>query len=154
MLAPDTGDTVTPDVTPRPKPGVTRNADAAYKEIRAACANGYGIVFGAQYGFSNRRGKYGISETGKPWNHCMSIGGFDDTCTYAQDPLLLDIQSWGPDWISGPLAEYPMPKGSAMIRWPEFYKHVVARGEVYIIGDASGYPARDLPNYGTESYLG
>lgn len=127
---------------------VSRDRAKAAVEIRSALANGYAVVIGGVGGWSSKRNEKGISQPGGSWNHCMCIGGYDDTCDLDNEPLALVLQSWG-KWNSGGHPPWgQIPTGSALIPISYIIDRYVMGGDCIVIGNAQGYPARDLPDYG------
>jgi hypothetical protein len=121
------------------------------EEARDALANGYGVFCGSQYGTDGKRDKRGVCKFNDSWNHSMSWGAADET---GDDLFFLILQQWGPNWgASGPMPEYGIPKGSFLIPSKDA-AWMIKNGECYAIGDFTGFPARDLPDYGTQEFFG
>ena len=64
--------------------------------------------------------------------------------------LFLVQNSWGL-WNSGPKV-HEQPEGSFWIREKDARGMLAQQGS-WVFSDVDGFPARDLPNYGTTSYL-
>ena len=71
---------------------------ANFEEAAAAIENGYPVPVCSGQGFSTRRDKDGFAAPQGSWSHCMCFIGM----RRGARPGLLCLNSWGPDWISGP----------------------------------------------------
>jgi len=120
------------------------------QEARDALANGYSISVCSGYGFSSRRDSNGIAKRGDGWNHAMAWIACDDTRERLKEDLFLVQNSWG-KWNSGPRV-HGQPEGSFWIREKDARGMLAQQGS-WVFSDVDGFPARDLPNYGTTSYL-
>lgn len=106
------------------------------EEARDLLANGYGLPVCSNYGFGNKRDKFGIAEANGTWHHCMMFGGCDDTKKRANETLFLVINSWGPDWISGP--KFEQPEGSFWIR-EKVAAAMLAQKQSYALSNFDGF---------------
>jgi len=120
------------------------------EEARDALSNGYAISVCSGYGFSSRRDANGIAKRGSGWNHAMAWIACDDTGKRFRETLFLVQNSWG-KWNSGPKV-HGQPDGSFWIREKDARGMLAQQGS-WVFSDVDGFPARDLPNYGTTSYL-
>ena len=120
------------------------------QEARDALANGYAISVCSGYGFSSRRDSNGIAKRGSGWNHAMAWIACDDTNKRFKETLFLVQNSWG-KWNSGPKV-HGQPDGSFWIREKDARGMLAQQGS-WVFSDVDGFPAKDLPNYGTSSYL-
>ena len=120
------------------------------EEARDALSNGYAISVCSGYGFSSRRDANGIAKRGSGWNHAMAWIACDDTRKRFREILFLVQNSWG-KWNSGPKV-HGQPDGSFWIREKDARGMLAQQGS-WVFSDVDGFPARDLPNYGTTSYL-
>ena len=120
------------------------------EEARDALANGYAISVCSGYGFSSRRDAKGIAKQSGGWNHGMAWIACDDTRKRHNETLFLIQNSWGL-WNSGPKA-HGQPDGSFWIREKSARGMLAGQGS-WVFSDVDGFPARDLPDYGTSSYL-
>lgn len=119
------------------------------EEARDALAAGYGIHAGSSYGNDGTRDKNGIAKFNDSWNHDMAWGAADET---GKDLFFLILNSWG-NWNKGGHPEWgPIPNGSFLIPSDDA-KWIIQNGEVWAVGDVNGFPPRQLPNYGTASFL-
>ena len=119
-------------------------------EARDALANGYGISVCSGYGFSSKRDKYGIAKRSKGWSHAMAWIACDDSHEVYKETLFLVQNSWG-KWNSGP-KRLGQPDGSFWIREKDARGMLAQQGS-WVFSDVDGFPARNLPDYGTTSYL-
>ena len=120
------------------------------EEARDALANGYAISVCSGYGFSSRRDNNGIAKRGSGWSHAMAWIACDDTNKRFKETLFLVQNSWG-KWNSGPKI-HEQPDGSFWIREKDARGMLAQQGS-WVFSDVDGFPARDLPSYGTTSYL-
>ena len=120
------------------------------QEARDALANGYAISVCSGYGFSSRRDSNGIAKRGSGWNHAMAWIACDDTNKRFKETMFLVQNSWG-KWNSGPRV-HDQPEGSFWIREKDARGMLAQQGS-WVFSDVDGFPARNLPNYGTTSYL-
>jgi hypothetical protein len=120
------------------------------EEARDALANGYAISVCSGYGFSSRRDSKGIASKKGGWSHAMAWIACDDTRERHNETLFLVQNSWG-KWNSGPRV-YDQPEGSFWIREKDA-KGMLASNGSWVFSNVDGFPARDLPNYGTTTFL-
>ena len=120
------------------------------QEARDALANGYAISVCSGYGFSSRRDSNGIAKRGSGWNHAMAWIACDDTNKRFKETMFLVQNSWG-KWNSGPRV-HDQPEGSFWIREKDARGMLAQQGS-WVFSDVDGFPARNLPDYGTTSYL-
>ena len=120
------------------------------EEARDAIANGYAISVCSEYGFSSRRDSNGIAKRGSGWNHSMAWCACDDTRTRHNETLFLIQNSWGM-WNSGPRV-HGQPEGSFWIREKDARRMLAQQGS-WAFSNVDGFPPRELPDYGTPSYL-
>ena len=120
------------------------------EEARDALANGYGISVCSGYGFSSRRDSNGIAKRSGGWSHAMAWIACDDTHERYKETLFLVQNSWG-KWNSGPKV-HGQPDGSFWIREKDARGMLASKGS-WVFSDVDGFPARDLPDYGTTTFL-
>tara|TARA_Y100000590_G_scaffold345698_3_gene395538 strand:- start:21428 stop:22357 length:930 start_codon:yes stop_codon:yes gene_type:complete len=119
-------------------------------EARDALNNGYAISVCSGYGFSSKRDKNGIAKRSSGWSHAMAWIGCDDTREVHRETLFLVQNSWG-KWNSGP-KRHDQPDGSFWVREKDARAMLSGKGS-WVFSDVDGFPARELPDYGTSSYL-
>jgi intein/homing endonuclease len=120
------------------------------QEARDALANGYAISVCSGYGFSSKRDGNGIAERSSGWNHAMAWIACDDTKSKFKEMLFLVQNSWGV-WNSGPRV-HDQPEGSFWIREKDARGMLAEQGS-WVFSNVDGFPAKDLPDYGTSSFL-
>ena len=120
------------------------------EEARDALANGYGISVCSGYGFSSRRDSKGVAKRSGGWSHAMAWIACDDTRERLNETLFLVQNSWG-KWNSGPRV-HNQPEGSFWIREKDARGMLASKGS-WVFSDVDGFPARDLPDYGTSTFL-
>lgn len=120
------------------------------QEARDALANGYALSVCSGFGFSSTRDRNGIAKRSGSWSHAMAWIACDDTKTRLKETLFLVQNSWG-KWNSGPRV-HGQPEGSFWIREADARNMLAGQGS-WVFSNVDGFPARDLPNYGTTSYL-
>lgn len=113
----------------------------SWEECRDVVANGYPVTMCSNVGFSTRRGrdKDGFLTPGRqPWNHAMLVAGIDDN---KKRPGGLIINSWGTDWVSGPLRN--QPAGSF---WADasVIDRAMKQGDSIALSNYQGYPLQNL----------
>jgi len=126
------------------------------EEVIDALANGYSLFRGSfNYAITTKNSKEGVARvTGGSWGHAQCILGVDDTKTYWKETMIVEANSWGPNWCT-PGSPYwgPLPRGSYILYFDEWVNKLFRQGNVYIVGDSNGYKAKDLPDYGSKSWL-
>lgn len=119
------------------------------EELRDALANGYGVAVCSGQGFSSTRDKDGFAAARGSWAHCMCIAGFDD---YSPRKGVLIINSWGENWISGPMPSWgPIPKGSFMAEIG-VVERMIRSGGTFAFSKFDGFPPQNLPDYGNGEF--
>jgi len=119
------------------------------EELRDALAAGMGAHVGSQYGNDGKRDSNGVARWNASWNHDMCVGAADET---GDDLYFLVINSWG-IWNDGGHPEGgPIPGGAFLVPSRDMSR-MIASGECWVVGDVTGYPARDLPDYGAAAFL-
>ena len=74
----------------------------------------------------------------------------DDTGERQKETLFLVQNSWG-KWNSGPRV-HDQPEGSFWIREKDA-RVMLGQNGSWVFSDVNGFPPRNLPDYGTSSYL-
>ena len=120
------------------------------QEAWSLIGNGYPINVCSSQGFSKQRDSEGVCRPSGSWNHSMSI--IARRTTSSGRKLFLIWNSWGDNWCSGPYWE-DMPFGSF---WAEYnvVDGMLSRGDSFAYSELDGFPARNLPDYGSKEYLG
>lgn len=86
-----------------------------WEELRGALKNGYPVIVGSNVGFGsqtgqirNKRGELKARWWSR-WAHAMVFVGYDDV---GEHKAALLLNSWGPNWVSGPQRVGDEPEGS------------------------------------------
>jgi hypothetical protein len=125
------------------------------QEAKDALYNGYAIHSGQNIGFSSQSDDRGITRPQGSWSHDMATLGFDDTKTFYPVCVFFVQNSWGP-WNQPPRRQPPYgPLVPGMFAVEEdVYARMVRAGGMFAYADVQGFRKKDLPNYGTGSFLG
>lgn len=110
-----------------------------YEQARDAIANGYPVAVCSNYGFRNVRDKDGFARPYGTWNHAMLFAGVDDDYNR---PGLLCWNSWGPDWITGPV-RHNQPAGSFWVD-AEVADAMLRQGDSYAMSGYEGFKRQEL----------
>lgn len=109
-----------------------------YAELEKAILQGYPVAVCSDQGFSTTRDKDGFARATGTWQHCMAIVGVRG----GSRPGAYLLNSWGPNWITGPKGPYDVPDGGF---WAD--KDVVDRmcrqNDTWAFSDAVGFPQRN-----------
>jgi hypothetical protein len=123
----------------REHPVKTRSLVRTYEEARDAIANGYPVPVCSNRGFASRRDAKGFAKPSGSWAHCMLFGAVDDEDSR---PGLCCINSWPPDWISGP-RRHDQPEGSFWVD-ADVVNRMLGELDSFALSGYVGYPAQDL----------
>jgi len=119
------------------------------EDAREAIYNGYPMLVGSMASFADRRDENGFArKTGNNWAHAMAWVAVDDSID-PDGPCFLIVNSWGPDWITGPKGEYDIPDGSFWIR-PDVAREMIGQKQAVAIGDFNGFKKLPLVDAGTD----
>lgn len=130
----------------------------SFQEIEDLISNGYGISSCGGEGFSSRRNEDGVSNRRGSWSHAMAYLATDSRPwvkeKYKGEPGLVLVQnSWGKSWISGPRkihgTSIDIPHGSFWARWSD-----IRRRYTVAFSGVNGWPARELPDWGSDFWRG
>lgn len=108
-----------------------------YEEAEAAIWNGYPVAVASRVGFSKRRDRDGFSRRSGSWAHLMCYIG----ARRGRNPGLLQMNSWGPNWNSGPLVN--QPEGSFWTH-PEDVERQLRMNDTFACSQHDGYPAQSF----------
>lgn len=109
-----------------------------FEEAAAAIDSGYPVPVCSGQGFSSRRDKDGFCAPSGHWAHCMVLIG-----TRYDRPGLLCLNSWGPDWVSGPKWPEDQPDGSFWID-KEIVNRMLSGNDSFAVSRIKGFPKRKL----------
>lgn len=128
-----------PDIlepTAREHPVRTVSLVTSYEEARDAIANGFPVPVCSMQGFRDKRDKEGFSKPSGSWAHCMCFVAVDDK--HKREGLLC-VNSWGPNWISGP-KRHGQPEGSFWVDADVADKMLRRDPDSYSMSGFEGYP--------------
>lgn len=120
------------------------------REVMDALANGYGLSVCSGYGFSSKRGEFGVSRRSGSWSHCMCIAGYDDSDEVRKKykgPIFLIQNSWGK--FNNGTKHLNQPDGSFWITERDMRGMVKSRG-TFAFSGVDGFPPQDLPDWGCD----
>lgn len=109
-----------------------------FSEAAQAIASGYPVPVCSGQGFSSRRDEEGFARPSGSWAHCMCfIGVRHDRAG------LLCLNSWGPNWISGPKWPEDQPDGSFWVDRATVDR-MLSQNDSFAVSGYVGFPYRDL----------
>lgn len=153
------GSSSPPDkITQQGREHLCRNATVCrtYEAVRDMLATGNALSSCGSEAFQKTRNQYGIADRSySKWYHAMAYGAVDDrpeTVEREGCGLVLVINSWGKNWISGPTqipgTSVVIPHGCFWARWRDIEsRYAIA------LGASIGWPARKLPDWGLENIV-
>jgi hypothetical protein len=108
------------------------------EDARKALSQGYPIAVCSNQGFSNRRDADGFARAEGRWTHCMCIIGYrsDKRGFYV-------MNSWGENWISGPMGIGEPPPGGFWAQW-DAVESMLRQRDSYAVSDVKGFPKRKI----------
>lgn len=111
-----------------------------FQEAAAAIQSGYPVAVCSRQGFSSRRDGQGFADAQGAWAHCMCFIGvrFDR-------PGLLCMNSWGPNWISGPKWPSDQPDGSFWVD-ARTAESMLRGRDSFALSGFKGFPYKNLKN--------
>jgi len=118
----------------------------SWEELAAALESGYPVTLASSQGFQSRRNDDAIAEASGVWMHQMMACALRHKKNGdATDDCVLILNSWGPNWISGPKVPPDIPDGSFWAR-----RSVVERmlEDAWAIGDTDGFAYREIDHGG------
>lgn len=121
-----------------------------WRQARDAIANGYGVLCCSDVGFRHSRNADGMSSPQGTWHHAMAWTAADDT--RPGDCRFLIQNSWGLSWIQGPLV-HGQPGGSFWVS-QSAAQRMIAQGGTWAVSNVSGFPRRQLKDWGAKAVLG
>jgi hypothetical protein len=137
--APGAGVPVQLDPIIREHPVRTISLVQNYNEARDAIANGYPVVVCCTQGFNQERDQDGFARQVGTWGHCQCFIGVDDAF---KRPGLLCMNSWGPDWITGP-KRLDQPDGSYWVD-AEVVDAMLGEMDSFAGSGFVGFPAQEI----------
>lgn len=120
----------------------------SFESLRELLNRGFGVNSCGSQGFASKRDENGVARKSGSWAHSMAFIGCDDRTEIVKiygEPLVLVLNSWGPNWISGPTKIYGtsinIPNGSFWAKWSD-----VKNRDSYAIAGLNGWARQELPN--------
>jgi len=113
-----------------------------WAELAAALESGYPVTLASSQGFQSVRNKDGIAEASGTWMHQQVAIAIRHKKNGSPDDLVLILNSWGPNWISGPKVPADMPDGSYWARRSVVETRMLE--DAWAIGDTQGFKYRDI----------
>lgn len=121
----------------------TTSLVTSYEDARDAIFNGYPVAVCSTQGFTSTRDSSGFARASGTWPHCMVFMGSDDT---GRRPGLLCMNSWGPNWISGP-KRHEQPDGSFWVDAEIADRMLRRNSDSYSLSQYDGYKAQTVNYY-------
>lgn len=109
-----------------------------FQDAASAIQSGYPVAVCSMQGFSSKRDSNGFAAPSGQWAHCMAFIGV----RFDPDGLLC-LNSWGPDWISGPKWPDDQPDGSFWVNKQTVDK-MLSMGDSFAVSGYEGFPPRKL----------
>lgn len=108
------------------------------EDLRKALAQKYPVAVCSNQGFSSVRDSNGFASPQGEWGHCMVFIGYrsDIKGFYC-------LNSWGEDWISGPIGPGEPPPGGFWVRW-DVADRMMKQRDSYAVSNVKGFPKRKL----------
>jgi hypothetical protein len=109
-------------------------------EAKKALLQGYPIAVCSDVGFAGQssRDADGFLKARGSWGHCMCLIGLN-----GKDDSFYCMNSWGEDWVGGPLGAGDPPPGGFWIA-KATVDRMLGQGDSYAISDVKGFPRRKL----------
>lgn len=117
-----------------------------WAELASALESGYPVTLASSQGFQSVRNKDGIAEASGTWMHQQVAIAIRHKKNGSPDDCVLILNSWGPNWISGPKWPDDMPEGSYWARRSVVESRMLE--DAWAIGDTDGFRYRDLDHGG------
>jgi len=112
----------------------------SWEEYRDSVANGFPVIVGSKYGYSNETDNEGFCRQNTSWNHCMSGIGVDDNSN--RKGGLID-NSWGPSWLKIRKRKLGQPDGSFWADADNIDK-MMRNGDAWSLSQFQGYRKKDI----------
>lgn len=113
---------------------LVKNFDGAASAIQS----GYPVAVCSNVGFTYTRDSKGFARASGSWSHCMCF----IAVRFNPDGLLC-LNSWGPDWITGPVYPDDQPEGSFWVD-KETVNRMLSQGDSFAVSGYEGFPPRKL----------
>jgi hypothetical protein len=116
-----------------------------WAEAAAAIEAGFPIPVASNQGFASVRDQHGYAAASGSWAHEMCFVAVRYAKNGSPADALLCLNSWGPNWISGPKWPDDMPEGSFWVR-REVVERMLSQRDSFAVGSVAGFAWRDLHN--------
>lgn len=118
-------------------------------------AAGYACHSGQNVGFASSPNGQGVHPVRGRWSHDMATVGYDRSRTAWPVDVVFVPNSWG-DWNQQPAcwpAKWPAVPGMIVARLDDWVDRFVGAQSMFFYADIEGVPAKDLPDWGSATYL-
>jgi hypothetical protein len=116
-----------------------------WAEAAAAIEAGFPIPVASMQGFASKRDAHGYAAASGQWAHEMCFVSVRYAKNGSPSDALLCLNSWGPNWISGPKWPADMPDGSFWVARP-IVERMLSAKDSFAVGSVAGFGWRDLHN--------
>jgi hypothetical protein len=116
-----------------------------WDEAAAAIESGFPIPVCSGQGFSSQRDDLGYSVAQGSWSHCMVFCAVRYQKNGSPVDALLCLNSWGPNWNSGPKWPSDQPDGSFWVK-RSTVERMLSMEDSFAVGSVTGFGWRDLDN--------
>jgi hypothetical protein len=116
-----------------------------WAEACSAIEAGFPIPVASNQGFASVRDQQGYTAASGSWAHEMCFIAVRYAKNGSRADALLCLNSWGPNWISGPKWPADMPEGSFWVERP-VVERMLSQRDSFAVGSVSGFAWRDLHN--------
>lgn len=116
-----------------------------WDEAAAAIEAGFPIPVASMQGFASKRDAKGYAATSGSWAHEMCFVAVRYAKNGSPSDALLCLNSWGPNWISGPKWPADMPDGSFWVT-RSVVESMLRQKDSFAVGSVAGFGWRDLHN--------
>ena len=116
-----------------------------WAEAAAAIEAGFTVPVASMQGFASRRDAQGYAPASGQWAHEMCFISVRYQKNGSPTDALLCLNSWGPNWISGPKWPADQPDGSFWVTRSTVESMLRAK-DSFAVGSVAGFGWRDLHN--------
>jgi hypothetical protein len=116
-----------------------------WAEAAAAIEAGFPVPVASMQGFASRRDANGYAAASGQWAHQMCFVAVRYAKNGSPSDALLCLNSWGPNWISGPKWPSDMPEGSFWVT-RAVVESMLRQKDSFAVGSVQGFGWRDLHN--------
>lgn len=116
-----------------------------WAEAAAAIEAGFPIPVASMQGFASKRDANAYAAASGQWAHEMCFVAVRYQKNGSPSDALLCLNSWGPNWISGPKWPADMPDGSFWVT-RSVVESMLRAKDSFAVGSVAGFGWRDLHN--------